>query len=125
MGKQPMGYVYIALTVVFTVYGQLVIKWQMTGQELPPGLVDKVVFILKQYLNPWVLSGLGSAFVASMAWIAAMTQFELSFAYPFMSTAFVLVMILSMVLFGEALNAFKLAGTLLIIAGMFVLARGL
>ena len=29
------------------------------------------------------------------------------------------------VLFGEALNAFKLVGTLLIIAGMFVLARGL
>jgi hypothetical protein len=26
-----MGFIYIVLTIVFTVYGQLVIKWQMNN----------------------------------------------------------------------------------------------
>jgi len=119
-----MGYAYIGLTILFTVYGQLVIKWQMTGKSLPTGSIEKLVFVLHQYLNPWVLSGLLAAFLASMSWIAAMTRFELSFAYPFTSLSFVLVMFASALLLNEPLNIYKLAGTLIIILGLFVVSRG-
>jgi len=52
-----------------------------------------------------------------------MTQFELSFAYPFMSLAFVIVMVLSIMFFGEQLTWTKIAGTLIIVGGLFVLTR--
>jgi multidrug transporter EmrE-like cation transporter len=55
--------------------------------------------------------------------MAAMTQFELSFAYPFMSLAFVVVMILSIMFLGEQLTWTKIAGTLIIITGLFVITR--
>ena len=120
-----MGYFFIALTIFFTVYGQVVLKWQMIGKSLPVGTSEKLTFMLKQYTNPWILSCFVAAFLASMCWMVAMTKFELSFAYPFMSLAFVLVMILSALFFSEALNFYKVAGTLTILLGLLIMTRGL
>ena len=53
-----------------------------------------------------------------------MTKFELSYAYPFMSLAFVLVLVLSAVLFHEPLTVPKILGVLLIIIGIVVGSRG-
>ena len=52
-----------------------------------------------------------------------MTRFELNYAYPFMSLAFLLVMAFSVLFLGEALTANRVAGTLLVIAGLFILTR--
>lgn len=122
--SKMIGFVYIGLTILFTVYGQMVIKWQVSNAgEFPPDLGDKILFILKLLLNPWIISSLAAAFIASLSWMAAMTQFELSFAYPFMSLAFVLVMLLSIMFLGEQLTWTKVAGTLIIISGLFVITR--
>jgi multidrug transporter EmrE-like cation transporter len=119
-----VGFLYIALTILFTVYGQMIIKWQVTNAgEFPPEFGDKALFILRLLLNPWVISSFAAAFIASLTWMAAMTQFELSFAYPFMSLAFVVVMILSIMFLGEQLTWTKIAGTLIIITGLFVITR--
>ncbi|MBS0593602.1 MAG: EamA family transporter [Proteobacteria bacterium] len=120
-----MGHLFIALTLLFTVYGQLVLKWQMgNAGALPDGAADKLLFLLRQFLNPWILSGFVSAFVASMAWMAAMTRFDLGYAYPFMSLAFVIVMLFGIAFLGEALSLRKAAGTLLVMAGLVIIARG-
>lgn len=119
-----IGHVCIALTLALTVYGQLVLKWQMGGAgPLPDGVVGKVGFLLQQFLNPWILSGFVSAFLASLAWMAAMTRFDLGYAYPFMSLAFVIVMLLGVLFFGEPPSVQKAAGTLLVMAGLVVIAR--
>lgn len=118
------GHVYIALTLLFTVYGQLVLKWQMGGAgTLPPGAIEKVGFLLRQFLHPWVFSGFAAAFLASLAWMAAMTRFELNYAYPFMSLAFVIVMLFSVLFLGEQLNFARVAGTVMVVAGLIVIAR--
>ncbi|MBL7003830.1 MAG: EamA family transporter [Gammaproteobacteria bacterium] len=121
-----MGYLYIVGCVFFTVYGQLILKWRMNQQPpLPDGLLDKVFELIKLILfDPFILSGFVAAFLASLFWMAAMTKFPLSFAYPFMSSAFVIVMFFSVLLFGETLNIYKLAGTGLIVAGIVVLSQG-
>jgi len=116
-----MGYLYIFLTIIFTVYGQLIIKWRMPMKgKLPEGLFDKVVFILYAYTDVWILSGFLAAFLASMSWAAAMTKFDLSFAYPFMSLSFVLVFILSLFIFGEPFTWSKFIGLSLIVLGVII-----
>ncbi|MEZ4665036.1 MAG: hypothetical protein R2911_46515, partial [Caldilineaceae bacterium] len=75
-----MGYIYIALTILFTVYGQLTLRWHMAQVgDLPPTLTAKLFFLFQQFANPWILTALTSAFIASLCWMAAMTKFELSF----------------------------------------------
>ncbi len=116
-----MGYFYVFMTILFTVYGQLVLKWQINQVgQLPVDLIPKVFFLIKLLLNPWVLSGFVSAFVAALAWMAAMTKLDLSHAYPFMSLAFVLVLFLSVFFFNEPLTWPKIAGMALIVGGILV-----
>jgi drug/metabolite transporter (DMT)-like permease len=75
-------------------------------------------------LDPWILTAIVGVFVAGLGWMAAMTKLELSYAYPFMSLAFVLVLIFSSVLFHESITTPKILGTLLIIVGIIVTSRG-
>ncbi len=119
-----MGYFYIFGTIFFTVYGQIVLKWRMNGMgSLPEGTGDKIIFLIKVLFDPWVFSGFFAAFIASFFWMAAMTKFDISYAYPFMSSAFVLVFLLSVVLFNEVVTWQKVAGLLLIVAGIIVTSR--
>lgn len=123
-GFDVLGHALIALTLFFTVYGQLVLKWQMGGAgPLPDSGADKLMFLFRQFLNPWIFSGFISAFLASLAWMGTMTRFELGYAYPFMSVAFILVMFFGIAFLGEAPNLGKLIGTGLVITGLVVVAR--
>ena len=78
-------------------------------------LIEKIQFLLHVLLDPYIISGFVAAFIASFFWMAAMTKFDLSFAYPFMSLAFVFVLILSVILFKEPLTIHKVIGILGII----------
>jgi multidrug transporter EmrE-like cation transporter len=120
-----MGYFYIFGCVLFTVYGQLIVKWQVASAgALPADVVGKISFLLRLLLNPWIISSLAAAFLAMLSWMAAMTRFELSYAYPFMSLAFVLVLGLSAVFFHEQLTAPRILGMVLIVTGIIVGSRG-
>jgi multidrug transporter EmrE-like cation transporter len=120
-----MNYLYIALTVLFTIYGQIIIKWQAgLAGALPASIGDKLLFLFRLVLNPWVLSGFFAAFIASLTWMAAMTKFPLSHAYPFMSLAFVLVMFLSAIFFQEPLTWPKVVGMTFIVAGIWIGSQG-
>lgn len=119
-----MGYLYIFFTVFFTVYGQVILKWRINKVgSLPEESFEKIIFVTKLLIDPWILSGFFSAFIASFFWMATMTKFELSFAYPFMSGAFVLVFVLSVFLFQESVTWQKLLGLFLIVLGIIITSR--
>ena len=89
-----MGFVYIALTILFTVYGQLIIKSQVSiAGKFTPDTDENITFILRLLLNPLVISGMAEDFLASLAWMATLTQFELDFAYPLMTLSFITFLI--------------------------------
>jgi uncharacterized membrane protein len=117
-------YFYILLTIGLTVYGQLILKWRMNGfGELPVGVLEKLIFLGSLVLDPWIFSGFISAFLASLAWMAAMTRFDLSYAYPLMSLNFVLVLLLSNWLLSEPLTIHKWIGVGLIALGTLIASR--
>ena len=118
-------YLYILATILFTVYGQIVIKWQVlaTGR-FPSSIIERIWFLARLVINPWVASGFVAAFVASLCWMAAMTRFRLSDAYPFTGLSFALVLLLSMIFFRENITLIKMLGVGLIALGVFVASRG-
>ena len=118
-----MGYVFVGLTVLFTVYGQLVIKWQIGDQDLPEGFVDKIIFLLMQLLNPWIFSGFAAAFLAANCWMVAMTKLPLNKAYPFTSLALVLVLFGSYSLLGEKISLATFVGTAFIVTGLIIICQ--
>jgi multidrug transporter EmrE-like cation transporter len=120
-----MGYFYIAMTVLLTVYGQIVLKWQVgLAGAMPKAPMEQIQFIAVLLFRPWVLSGLAAAFGASLFWMASMTKFELSKAYPFMALNFVLVALIAVPLFGETVTMPKAIGMALVVIGLVALSQG-
>jgi len=121
-----MKYLFILGTIVFTVYGQIILKWRLNKiGEFPEKIWDKLIFALKAYTDFWILSGFFAAILASVCWILALSKFDLSFAYPFMSISFILVLVLSGLFLNEQITLFKVVGLLLIIAGILISVKSL
>lgn len=117
-------YLYIAGTVLFTVYGQIILKWQVNRLgPLPAQTEDKILVLARLLLNPWVLSCILAGLLAFLCWIVALTRFELTYAYPFVSITFGMVLVLGALFFGEALTAGKVGGVALIILGVVLGSR--
>jgi multidrug transporter EmrE-like cation transporter len=120
-----MSYAYVFATILLTVYGQIVIKWQVAAAgAFPIGFEARATYLVQLLLNPWIVSALAAALFAAISWMVAMTKLDLSHAYPFMSLAFVLVLVLSALLFHEPVTWQKLAGLALITAGIVIGGQG-
>lgn len=123
-GFDWLGHMFILMSVAFASSGQLIIKWQVNRAGVPPeALVGKLLFVLHLFASPWPWLGLAAAGCGGICWTASMSRFELSYSYPFMSLAFVVVLFMSVLLFGEALVWQKIAGTGFVVLGLILLTR--
>lgn len=121
-----MGYVFIAATILFTIYGQLVLYWRVSSKGI--GISgfnrEEILGLMRVLLDLWVLSGFAAAFIASIFYMIALSRFQLNHAYPFMSLTFPLVAVCSHFIFGDLLPARKLLGLGLIMTGIIVGSSG-
>ena len=119
-----MSYFYVAATVLLTVYGQVVAKWQIANTARLGGAADPLSLLAALLANPWMLSALAAGLGAALCWFLALEKLELSHAYPFVSLSFVAVLFLSAALFGEPLTWAKIGGIALIVAGVALGSQG-
>ena len=120
-----LDHAYIFITVAFTVYSQLVMRWQISKITPPSGdFFNKVDFLFSLLVNPWIISGVLATFLAGLSWMMALSRFQLSYAFPFMSLNFVFVLFLSAELLNESMSMAKVVGLVLIVSGTFVVSRG-
>ena len=116
---------YILCTILFTVYSQLIIRWQVKlAGELPSGFQEKSLHILQLLVSPWVLTAIIATLLAGMSWMLTMTRFEISYAFPFISMTYVLMLIAGFYFFGESLSLMKLLGTLMVVSGLMIIVKG-
>jgi multidrug transporter EmrE-like cation transporter len=105
--------------LVFTVYGQLMMKSRALAHATDFDAQGKLLhYLLQMFMDVGVLSAIGAAFLAGVCWMLAIALLDVGFAYPFMALSFVLVPIGSKLLFGEVLPAMQLLALALIIAGV-------
>lgn len=117
-----IGYFAIFFVVLLTVYSQIVFKWRMLqlGSEHINPISNHSKLILTVLFDPFILSGYISAFLVSILWIFVLKNFQLSYAYVFLSLPLVLVSVLSYFIFGENLDNYKIFGMVLIVLGILI-----
>lgn len=125
MATKIYSWLMVMGTILFTVYGQLILKWQVdrAAATMDPA-TGKASVLISLLLRPWVISAFMAAFLASLCWMLALSKLSLSKAYPFMSLSFLLVSVFSVWLFNDSFNTYKSVGLLLVIAGLVVLSQG-
>lgn len=78
----------------------------------------------KLAFEPHILGGLACYVVSVVVWILALSRVPVSIAYPVLSLGYVVVAVASWFLFGEALNALRITGIVVIIVGVYLITRG-
>jgi uncharacterized membrane protein len=118
------GYVLIGLAILCAAISQLLFK---SGVEAVGGidLSSRLVGQGVRMLSNWrIITGLVIYVIGWLMWMAALSRFDLSFAYPFTSVNYILVTILSVAILGETLSPVRVIGIAVICIGLVVLSRG-
>lgn len=115
------AHLFAAATPLFAALSQVLIKWQVNQAEnIPAGLWEKAWFLVEFLLRPWVIVAIAATFAGGVTWIMAMTKLDLSYAYPYVAAAFIIVPMLGVFLFGESLTMGQMLGGILILVGIAV-----
>lgn len=80
--------------------------------------------VLQMATSPWLLSGYCLYGMSTVLLVLALRHGQLSLLYPVISLTYVWVTILSVVVFHEVMNPYKVAGIVLIVMGVGVLGLG-
>jgi multidrug transporter EmrE-like cation transporter len=82
------------------------------------------VVLANSMLTPGVLVGLALYGCGTLLWLTALARVDVSQAYPFVGLGFILTAILGYMFFGEALSVERIAGILVVIGGVWLVAHG-
>jgi len=115
---------YILAGVILNTTAQLLLKAGVNRIDQFEFAWSKIVQAgLQVATNPFIVMGL-CAYVFSVAiWLVVLSKVEVSIAYPMISLGYVLNAITAYYLFGEDLTLSRLVGILVILLGVYLVAR--
>ncbi|MDR3500490.1 MAG: EamA family transporter [Parvibaculum sp.] len=73
--------------------------------------------------NGYVIFGLACYVVSVAVWLLALSRVDVGFAYPMLSVGYIVTAIFAYYFFGEALTPIRIAGIVVIMAGVFLISR--
>jgi drug/metabolite transporter (DMT)-like permease len=115
---------FILFTVMTNAAAQLMLKQGMTAMgPISFAGVNPLFKALQIVFSPWIFFGLCTFVISMASHLFVLSKVELSFAYPFLSLAYVAVAVFAYLLFHEDLNAFRIAGVACICAGTILIAQ--
>jgi drug/metabolite transporter (DMT)-like permease len=122
--KMTIAIAYILTSVLMGALGQIILKQGMlTTGQITLSFSDIGQTLWKIGTNPYVVIGLGLYATGTVFWLAALSRVDLSYAYPFASLSYVVMLLASWQLFNENISPMRLLGTLVIGLGVFLISR--
>jgi multidrug transporter EmrE-like cation transporter len=104
---------------------QLLLKAGVSqGGPIAVSFEGLMVLIRRIFTTPLILAGYALGALTNLVWLTALSRFEITFAAPVMSSLyFVFLLAASGLFLGESVGPNRWIGTLLIVAGMFVVGQ--
>lgn len=116
---------FILFTVLTNAAAQIMLKYGMMQLgALSFAGVNPVLKLLQIVFSPFVFLGLCTFVISMASHLYVLSKVELSYAYPFLSLAYVVVAVIAWFLFKEDLNAYRIGGIALICVGTVLIAQG-
>ena len=114
--------ILLVISIGLAVVGQLLMKKGMILFGAFP--VSELPFkVIPMILNPYVFLGLATFAVSSVFWLVILSRLELSLVYPFVSVAYIVVALFSMIFFKENVTIVRWLGIFTICVGVFLISR--
>lgn len=116
--------IYILISVVGGAVGQIMLKQGMNTigpLTITAGQFFRMLWVMGT--NPYVFSGLAIYVLSVVFWLAALSRVDLSFAYPFASLSYLVMLVASWGLFDEKISVLRLVGTIVVCVGVLIISR--
>jgi drug/metabolite transporter (DMT)-like permease len=117
----------ILMSVVLAAVAHLTLKHGMTQvtdhQRIPLDLKDPLATVRRIASNISVWGGLALFVLSAAVWIIVLSRASLSYAYPFVSLTYALILLFDRFVLGEAVPSVRWLGVVLIIAGIVLVSR--
>ena len=118
-------YILIASTVLLNAASQLLLKTGMSQLEkFDFQSTNLARYGLDTLTNVYVVLGLLTMTSSMVTHLLSLSRFDVSFVFPFISFAYVIVAVWGVVFLGEQLNLMRYAGIFIILVGTILLAIG-
>src|SRR5262245_17745954 len=115
---------FILFTVMTNAAAQVMLKYGMIAVGPIDFRADTIIQRTFQIVfNPWVFAGLLTFVISMASHLYVLSKVDLSFAYPFLSLAYVAVALFAWIVFKEELGTFKIAGIAFIMIGTILIAQ--
>ena len=120
MTDQPRFIVFLLLVVaiLFSTTGELFLK---KGVTIAGGFEFTVVGFARTFTTWQVLAGFALFFTGALIWLKVLSSADLSWAYPMLALGYPIVVLGSLVFLGEPVSLQRVLGSLLILAGVYVM----
>jgi drug/metabolite transporter (DMT)-like permease len=116
--------IYILIAVIGSALGQVLLKKGMNSVgQITLNLNQLPSILWKIATNPNVFIGLIVFLCGTLFWLAALSRVDLSYAYPFASLSYVIMLVASWLLFDEKISLGRLLGTVVIGIGVILISR--
>jgi len=116
--------VYILISVLAGAIGQVLLKKGMGSMGSLTLTLNQLGSILWRIgTNPYVIIGLVIYVGGTVFWLTALSRVDLSYAYPFASLGYIVMLVASWLLFGEDITLSRLLGTLVVCLGVFLISK--
>jgi drug/metabolite transporter (DMT)-like permease len=122
--QMKLAILYIMVSVLTGAVGQVLLKKGMGSMGPLTLTVSQLGSTLCRIgTNPYVIAGLAIYVSGTVFWLVALSRVELSYAYPFASLSYVVMLAASWLLFRENISLVRLLGTLVVGVGVFLISR--
>jgi drug/metabolite transporter (DMT)-like permease len=122
--KLNLAVIYILISVFTGAIGQIMLKKGMTTMGPVTLTLNQLPTVLwSMATNLWVIFGLLIYVTGTVFWLSALSRVDLSYAYPFASLSYVVMLAASWFLFHENITVMRLLGTLVVALGVFLISR--
>jgi|SRR5215510_3196765 len=111
--------VLLFVAILLSVTGELLLKHGVNQLGILELRTDNLVPVfIRVFTNPFVLLGFIFLFGGSIFWLSMISRVPLSYAYPMLSTSYILVLGASWLFLGEQINPVQIIGVLVIMLGV-------
>jgi len=115
----------VLVSVTLSAVAQVTMKAGMSRPAIRTAIAagDQLGIAMAALANPLVAIGFALYFVGALVWLLVLSRVDVSMAYPFVSLGFLLTAAFAALLLGESIGTRRLFGILLVVAGVYTVAR--
>ena len=119
MSKAAKLALFVLVPILLTSAGEFLLKKAINGLQISPHLSSIVPLIS----NPTLLFAIFMIVIGGILWLIAMSKFQISYIYPFLSLNYLIIFLGSGFILNEQIPKERIFALSLIILGLIIISK--